>query len=341
MNSLRVLVLMDEDCVPPDNVNRLEAREAARYKTERDVLAALHDLGHDVHPLGVDGELTPIREAVASFKPHIVFNLLEEFAAHTHNVCYLLGFLELIGHRYTGCNARGMVLASSKSLQKKILRHHRIHVPDYAFIPRGRTPRVSKRLRYPLIVKSTTSHGSMGIAKASLVYESEKLVERAAFVHEQLRTDAIAEEYIDGRELYVGLIGNARIEAFATWELRIDNLPDGAPRIATEKAKWDLKYQRKIGLKTEEATDLPPATLKEITRVCKRAYRALELSGYARMDLRLRPDGSLYLLEANPNPNLAADEDFAESAHAVGITYEQLIQRILNLGLKPLARLEA
>jgi len=340
MNPLRILLLMDSDFVPPERMEGLSEEEQAHYKTEHHVLSTLQELGHEVRPLGVDAELTPIREAVQSFQPHIVFNLLEEFARETHNLPYLLGFLELIEQKYTGCNARGMMLAASKSLQKKILRHHRIHVPDFAFFPRGVPIRAPRRLKYPLIVKSATSHGSVGISQASLVGDAEKLKERVEFVHDQTQTDAIVEEFIEGRELYVGLMGNRRIEAFAVWELLIENLPEGAPRIATEKAKWDLKYQRKIGLKTEEATDLSPETLKDIMRVCKRAYRALAQSGYTRMDLRLRPDGTVYLLEANPNPNLAEDEDFAESAHAVGITYEDLLQRILNLGLKYSAAME-
>ncbi|MFQ5430630.1 MAG: D-alanine--D-alanine ligase, partial [Phycisphaerae bacterium] len=141
------------------------------------------------------------------------------------------------------------------------------------------------------------------------------------------------EQFIEGRELYVGVIGNERLRTLPVWEMIFDNLPEGAPRIATSKIKWDAKYQKKVGLKTHAAKDIPDGVTDRIMRVCKRAYRALGQSGYARMDLRLTENNEIYLLESNPNPQLAYDEDFAESAHAVGIDFEQLLERIIRLGL--------
>lgn len=186
-------------------------------------------------------------------------------------------------------------------------------------------------------MKSSTEHGSVGIAQASLVTSDEKLTERVEFIHTQLGTDAVAEQYIEGRELYLGVIGNRRLQTFPVWEMRFENLPDNAPRIATERVKWNLEYQQKHSIKAGMAKDLPDGVADRIGKLCKRVYRILGLSGYARMDFRLTDDGRIFLLEPNPNPDLARDEDFAESAKAVGIGYDKLIDRVLKLGLRAAA----
>jgi D-alanine-D-alanine ligase len=153
-----------------------------------------------------------------------------------------------------------------------------------------------------------------------------------SFIHDQVGSDAIAEQYIEGRELYVGLIGNQRLQTFPVWEMLFTQLPEGVARIATASVKFDQEYQKKHGIVTQAAKDLSPGQNDQIASLCKRVYRALSMSGYARMDLRLAPDGRVYVLEANPNPNLEYGEDFAESAERVGIPYEKLLRRIVNLG---------
>ena len=173
----------------------------------------------------------------------------------------------------------------------------------------------------------------MGISQKSIVHNEAQLADRVAYIHEQVRTDALAEEYIEGRELYVGLIGNQRLTAFPVWEMLFTKMPDGMARIATRRVKWDAKTQKEFGIKTQAARNLPPVVQRQITSLCKRVYRSLSISGYARMDFRLAEDGRVYLLEANPNPNLEYGEDFAESAERAGISYETLLHRILNLGL--------
>jgi D-alanine-D-alanine ligase len=243
-------------------------------------------------------------------------------------------YLELMKQPYTGCNPRGLMVAHDKVLCKQILQAHRIPTPKFAVYPRGRPVRLAKRMAYPMFVKSTIEDASFGLSKASLVRNEDELVDRIRHFHQEIQTDALVEEYIEGRELYVGVIGNYRLRVLPIWELIFTNLPDGEPNIATAKVKWDLKIQKKLGVKTQAAEDLPNGLASQIQKLCKRIYRALCLSGYARMDLRLSPDGRMYVLEANPNPNLSYGEDLAESAHADGITYENLIQRILNLGLR-------
>jgi D-alanine-D-alanine ligase len=330
---LRIVVLVHESLVPPDSIEGMTAEEVAPFKTEFDVVATLREMGHDAWPLGVSSDLRVIQRTVEDLKPDIAFNLLEEFDGVGVFDAHVASYLEMIKLKYTGCNPRGLMLAHDKALSKMICRYHRIPVPHFHVFPMGRSIRRPKRLGFPLIVKSLTEEGSVGISQASVVYNDKELADRVEFVHRTINTDAIAEEFIDGRELYVGVIGNGRLDTLPIWELKFHKLRDDAPRIATGKIKWDPKYQQKIGLETGVATDLPNGLDTHIPRLCKRIYRALSLSGYARLDLRLAEDGRVFLIEANPNPQLAYGEDFAESAHHAGIEYEALLNRILRLGM--------
>jgi D-alanine-D-alanine ligase len=332
MKKLRVLVLMHEDLIPPDSIEGLSDKEIAPYKAEFDVVAGLEALGHDVRPQGMLDNLGVVRGPILDWKPHVAFNLLEEFhgvAVYDHHV---VSYLELMQQPYTGCNPRGLMIAHDKALSKKILSYHRIATPRFTVFPMGKRPKRPRRLSFPLLVKSAIEDASLGISQASIVTNQEKLFDRVEFVHQQVRSDAMVEEYIEGRELYVGVIGNQRLETFPVWEMLFTKMPDGMPKIATAKVKFDEDYQKKYGIRTAAAEDLPPRVEERIVKLCKRAYRLLSLSGYARMDLRLARNGRIYLLEANPNPNLEYGEDFAESAETAGISYETLLQRILNLG---------
>jgi D-alanine-D-alanine ligase len=195
----------------------------------------------------------------------------------------------------------------------------------------GRKVALPKRLAFPLIVKSLFYEASSGISQASVVENAEQLARRAAFIHEKLGTAAIVEQFIDGRELYVGVIGNERLDVLPPWEMSFDKMPDNRWRIATERVKWSTQYQKKHGIMTDRAR-LDAPLVERMQRIAKRAYRALDLSGYARIDLRMDEDGFIFVLEANPNPNMAYGEDFSESAEAAGISYERLLERIIALG---------
>jgi D-alanine-D-alanine ligase len=334
MKKLRVLVLMHEDLVPPESIEGLSDQEIAPWKAEYDVLAGLEALGHEARPLGMSDDLGVVRREIIKWKPHVAFNLLEEFHGVAVYDYHVVSYLELMRQPYTGCNPRGLLLAHDKALSKKILTYHRISTPRFSVFPLGRAPRPPRRLTFPMLVKSVVEDASLGISQDSIVTNEKRLLERVTFVHEQVKSDAIVEEYIEGRELYVGVIGNQRLQTLPVWEMLFTKMPDGMPRIATAKVKWDAKYQQKYGIETRAAEDLPPGVDERITKLCKRMYRLLSLSGYARMDFRLAANGRMYVLEANPNPNLEYGEDLAESAHTVGISYEALLQRILNLGLR-------
>jgi D-alanine-D-alanine ligase len=334
LSRLRVLALVHRHLIPPDRIEEGADITAEPWRTEYDVISTLRATGHDVQPLGVHDDLGEIRRLATEWKPHIAFNLLEGFDDVTIFDQNVVSHLELLKLSYTGCNPRGLLLARDKSLSKKLLAYHRIPVPDFEVFRIGRPIRRPKRLDFPLIVKSLTQEASIGISQASVVETDEKLKERVAFIHQSIGTAAIAERYVDGRELYVGILGNQVLQAMPVWELFFTNMPEGAKRIATDRVKWSVKYQKKYGIDSGPAKDLPEAIAARIQHVCKRAYRALELSGYARIDLRLDERGNVWVLEANPNPQIARGEDFAASAEKVGLSYEAVLQRIVNLGLR-------
>jgi D-alanine-D-alanine ligase len=331
----RVLIFTSHDYEHAENESDFEDKPIVEWKSEFDVITTLEELGHQTRVLSDVSEVADIRMVLKAFEPQVVFNLLEEFRGEGIYVPYVLGYLELRRLPYTGCNPYGLVVCDNKSLLKKILRYHRIPVPESTMFSRGRSGRrLPKRLAYPVIVKSASMHGSVGIAQASVVTNDEKLQERVEFIHDHIQTDAIVEEYIEGRELYAGVLGNKRLDVFPVWEMVFGSLPEGTRAIATDKVKWDEEYQRKLDIRTGPAENLPEGIETRIIRYCKKAYKALGLSGYARMDFRLTDDGRLYLLEPNPNPDLNFDEDFAAAAEAAGVAYPDLIQRLINLGIR-------
>lgn len=334
MRKLRVLLITDPRNIPPDDIEQLSEAERLPYRTEWDVIRTLRRIGHEVNVLGVYDELRPIRIAIDEFKPDIVFNLMEEFAGNTLHGHNVVAFLELLKVPHTGCNPRGMFLSGEKSLAKKVLIYHRIRVPAFHVFPLGRKVRRPRTLGFPLIVKSLTEHSSLGISQASIVTNDEELAERVAFVHRRVGTDALVEQFIAGRELYVGVIGNDRLVALPPRELVFEKAPPDTPIIATARAKHNLEYQKRHGIDQRAADELPPAVAATLGRLSKRIYRILGLTGYARLDYRLSPDGQLWFLEANPNPELADGEEFASAAKQHGIGYRELLGRILSLGLR-------
>lgn len=332
MRQLRVLALVNENLVPPESMEGRSDKEIDEWKTEYDVITTLREMGHAVEVLGLSDDLTPIRHAISKRKPHLAFNLLEEFHGVVTYDHAIVSYLELMRQPYTGCNPRGLMISKDKALSKKILAYHRIPSPKFAVFPVGRKVVRPQKLRFPIFVKSVIDDASLGISQASVVYDDRELAERVAFVHEHTRADALAEEFIDGRELYVGVLGNDRLQTLPIWELLFTK--SDTPIIATRKVKWDRKYQERLGVETDLAKDLTASREKQIARICKKVYKALDLSGYARMDLRMRADGRVYVLEANANPNLAFGEDFAESAEKGGMSYEDLLGKIIGLGMR-------
>jgi D-alanine-D-alanine ligase len=332
MKRLRILVLVHETLVPPESLEGVQEQDAAEFRTEFDVTSCLRGMGHDVRLVGIGDSLTELRTVIQEWRPRVCFNLLEEFGGIVTYDQHVVAYLELLRQSYTGCNPRGMMLSRDKVLSKQILAYHRIPTPQFAVFRRGGALRIPKSLRFPLFVKSATEDASLGISQASIVEDAARLRERIGFIHEHTQSDALVEEYVAGRELYVGVIGNERIRTLTPWEFLFGELKPGRAAIATRKAKWDRAYQTRHGITSGKAEGLPPGLAERLDRLARRIYRALHMTGYARIDFRVREDGTPFALEANANPNLEREEDFAEAARHDGIAYPALLQKLINLG---------
>ena len=248
MRRLRILVLVHETLVPPESLEGVGEQAAAEYRTEYDVVSCLRESGHDVRPVGIGDSLTELRAAIQDWQPQVCFNLLEEFGGIVTYDQHVVAYLELLRQAYTGCNPRGMMLSRDKVLSKQILSYHRIPTPHFAVFRRGGALRIPKALRFPLFVKSATEDASLGIAQASIVEDAARLAERVEFIHAHTQSDALVEEYVEGREFYIGVIGNERIRTLPPWEFIFGELKAGRAGIATRKAKWDREYQQRHGI---------------------------------------------------------------------------------------------
>jgi len=332
---LKVLVLFDG--VRPTKIDEdlSEEMKTEDWQTEANVMTALGELGHTAEHLAIFDEVDLVRQKMESFAPDVLFNLVEQFKNNPGFDQNIVSLLEMQGVPFTGCGSIGLTLCKHKGISKKILGHHGIPTPNFVVIPRGQRIGGPRQLKFPILVKPVKDEASYGISRASFVETDEQFRERIAFVHEKHKSDAIAEEYIDGRELYVSIMGNVRLQVFPIRELVFKEVPANEPKIATYKAKWDEKYRKRWGLEGQFAENLDRLLVKEIERTCKVIYRLLTIDGYARIDLRLSPENKLYFIEANPNPHLAADEDFAQSALKAGLKYPQLIQALVRLGMSP------
>ena len=330
---LKVLALFD--AVRPTKIDQDLSKEMKTedWKTEKDVFAALGELSHTAEHLAIFDDLDFVRQKLASFAPDVLFNLADQFKNNRGFDQNIVSLLEMQGVPFTGCGATGLVLCKHKGISKKILGYHHIHVPNFVVIPRGQRIARLKRPKFPLLVKPVKEEASYGISQASFIQSDEQFKERVAFIHEKHDSDVIAEEYIEGRELYVSVMGNQRLTVLPIRELIFQEVPPNEPKIATYRAKWDDEYRKRWGLRNQFPEDLDPALVAQIEDTCKRIYRLLTIEGYARIDLRLTANNEVYFIEANPNPILAADEDFAQSAGKAGLAYPQLIDRIIRIGM--------
>jgi len=330
---LKVLVLFDGVQPTPIDADLSEEMKTEEWQTEANVMAALTELGHTAEHLAIFDDVDLVRQKIESFQPDVLFNLVEQFKNNPGFDQNIVSFFEMQGLPFTGCGSTGLTLCKHKGISKKILHYHGINVPNFVVIPRGQRIGRPKQLKFPILVKPVKEEASYGISRASFVETDENFRNRIGFIHEKYKSDAIAEEYIEGRELYVSIMGNVKLTVFPIRELIFREVPPNEPRIATYKAKWDEKYRKRWGLEGRFAENLDPALVSEIEKTCKEIYRLLTIDGYARIDLRLSAENKPYFIEANPNPHLAFDEDFAESAAKAEIKYPQLIEKIIRLGM--------
>jgi D-alanine-D-alanine ligase len=330
---MKVLVLFDLERPPkPDEKFTLRKLEYTEERfMEADVIRALKKLGHEVQVLPVFENVKAMVDRVYDWAPDVVFNMVESFYGYRYNEPNVPALLELLNAHYTGCGPEPLLLCKDKALAKKVLSYHRVPTAHFVISRRKHPLRSLRRFKFPAFVKPVGEEGSDGIAKASFARTEEEAIARAKFVHESLETDALIEEYIEGRELYVSVLGNYRLTVFPPRELYFGTVPDDEPKFATAKAKWDYDYRKKWQIDNCEAKDLPDGTIKRLEHIARRVYRVLNLRGFARLDVRLSPDGQVFVIEVNPNPSLALLDDFAQSAAAAGVPYEELIQKILSL----------
>ncbi|MBI3542339.1 MAG: hypothetical protein HY075_03580 [Deltaproteobacteria bacterium] len=334
---MRVLMLFDLAEQPPKSQD--EAAYAAdlddeAWESEAAILAALRRLGHDVRLFGIHDDIRILLDELQASRPDVVFNLCEAFRSDRALEAHVPALLELLGMKTTGARPAALALCKDKAMSKRVVASSGVRVPRFEVSSRSSPLASFKHVGFPAIVKPLGLESSTGISQDSLVSDEQAALERARFVHERLGQDAIVEEYVEGRELYVGVLGNwdcGRLEVFPPRELFFDEVPDGDPKFATFKAKWDDAYRKKWGIRNGFAAGLGDALEKRVSDVARAAYRALQISGYARLDLRLTPEGELVFLEANPNPSIARDDDFAAAAAKHGLPYDKLVARLIKL----------
>ncbi len=323
-----IYVLVHTDLVPPEKSENIDRFETP-WITEYDVIKQLKSNGHEVKVIGLYDDLTPLLGLIKEKKPDIVFNLLEEFNGDSQMDYHIVALLEALKVKYTGCNSKGLALARDKALSKKILKHHHIGTPNFFTLPKNKKRKLPKNIKYPLIVKCLFEEASYGIAQASIVTSEEKLNERVKYIHEKLEQDALIEEFIEGKELYVGVLGQKQLKTLPIWELKFENVDNPEKEIYSQRAKWNEKYRKRKGIETG-AAKLDKTTEDKVVRTCKKVYQILNLSGYARIDIRLTSENKIYVLEANPNPNIASDDEFAKSAEYEKVKYKELIEQLIK-----------
>jgi D-alanine-D-alanine ligase len=329
---MKIVVLIDPESFVPEDPQLEHGPGDVCMEVEFHVAHALRELGHEVqvHVFSPDiaENLQQLREAGAD----LAFNLTEHYGGNRRMDKNIAALLDLVGIPYTGSGPTGLMLCRDKALCKRLLSHHRIRVPDFALLRRGETT-VRRKLHYPLVVKPLYEDGSDGITLGSLVHTPEELRDRAAVLHERMKQPVICEEFIEGRELYLGLLGNRRLTALPARECRFNSAKATAPRIATARVKRDAEYCAKWGIAFTDA-DLDEATMARLARISKRIYRLLHLRDYGRIDVRITGEGDVVFLEANPNPDLTMGDELAEAASRAGIDYDRLVQRILRTALQ-------
>jgi D-alanine-D-alanine ligase len=335
MGRLKIVVLYDRAFVDEDEEQAPSAerspvvRTLDRKEVEDEVADALVKLGHEPAKYELDGTHKSLL-GLARLDCDLIFNLAESFADDDTADFKIAAFLDLVGQRYTGTGANGLMLAQDKAVAKKIFAFHGIHTPVFARCFRGRLD-FSHDLQFPVIVKPAREDGSIGIEFSAVVSSIRELMERMDWLHAHFDSPVLIEEYIEGREMYVGVIGNEKPQALPVVELDLSKLPDGTPRIAAAEVKWGKGTQAYRDTKSAVATDLPEEMMLALQQTAVAAFQALELRDYGRVDMRLQPDGRVQVIEVNPNPWLSSRAEFAMAARKSGRTYVQLIEELVAL----------
>ncbi len=331
MKSLKIILLFDLSVkISQDQYSNYW--NTPDWKTEKDVKKALIKLGHQVIPYGIHDDIVPFIELVKSQKPDLVFNMSEAFSGKRDFEPNMTALMQLVGVPFTGAGPMSLQLCKDKGLTKVILNYHQIKTPQFLVVKKSKSIQSLKKFKYPAIIKPLQLESSEGISQVSYVENEKEAKARIKFIHDKYSVDAIMEEFIDGREVYVSVLGNDKLNVFPPREMFFKQVPEDEPKFATYKSKWDQDYRKKWGIDSGWASDMPEATQKKLFDICKKIYRVLGIQGFGRIDLRIK-DNEIYFIEANPNPSIAKKEDYALSAHKGGVEYEDLIAKIVSLSL--------
>jgi D-alanine-D-alanine ligase len=336
---MRVAVVFDTPYAGWDHSDheRQMEKEVAAWKVDEPEMEyqighALVERGHEIRLLGVGDDLQYLVRCLGNWSPDLVFNAAEAFRGNEALEYLLPGLLEAEGYRYTGAPPLALQVTRNKAISKKVLAYFGIQVPGFITYRIHDQVDADPDLTFPLIVKPLQTDGSAGIAQASVVQDAAALADRVAFIHSRFGQGAIAEEFVDGRELYVSVVGNdADLQILPITEMVFDKRrvrPE--ERIATQFAKWDEGYRERKGIRNVMARPIAKAVRARIEETCRTAYRALWLRDYARLDLRLTADGEVWVLEANANPFISYGHDMANAAAKAGMEYSDFIQRIVD-----------
>lgn len=333
MKSLKVLLLFDLS-ISLTREEYVDYWNTPDWKTERDVRNTLLKLGHEVIPYGIHDDIEPFLKIVKEEKPDLVFNMSEAFSGKRNFEPNLTALMELVGVPFTGAGPMSLQLCKDKGLTKSILGYHEISTPKFLVAKKSRPFPLSalRKFPFPAFIKPLQLESSEGIAQMSYAANEKEAAARVKYIHDKLGVDAIVEEFIDGREVYVSILGNDKLSVFPPRELFFKQVPDSEPKFATFKSKWDREYRKKWGIDSGWVDELPESTQKKLNDVCKKIYRLLNIQGFGRIDLRIRGD-EIYFIEANPNPSIAKKEDYALSANKAGVEYDELIAKIVSLSL--------
>jgi D-alanine-D-alanine ligase len=327
---VKIAILHDSDAAgPPEDpvIGQLEA--------------ALRAAGHDAQRLTYGDEIGSLVSELLSSKPDLVYNLAESFAGRSALESSIAGLLSLLDLRYTGSSPAGLLLAGDKSLAKKMFAFHGLSSPKFATMYRGAIDWAGD-ISFPLIVKPPQEDASLGISSKSVVRDVKELLDAVNALQEERQSPVLVEEFIEGREFYVGVLGNESPEALPIIELDFTGFPADRPRIASWQAKWgdegDEKGDEYMGNDSVFPNDLDEEMADKIRSTAIQAFQALRLRDYARVDLRVGVDGTVYVIEVNPNCYLEKDSEFARAAARAGIDHGQLVLRILELAQARYAR---
>jgi len=332
--ALKIMLLVDLPHQPPNQSEEFAALlDSPDWEDERDIHGTLKRLGHQPYWFGIFDNIDPLFDNLRDERPDLVFILCESFQDRRDLAANIVSLVELLGIPYTGSSSRAIQICMDKSLTKKILAFHDIWVPQFAVITNGKVTGSLDDFPFPAIVKPLNLAASEGIAQMSVVHNLEEAKERAAYLWSQFATPAIVEEFIEGREIYLGVIGKDRPQVLPPQELHFEKVPEDQPRFATYRAKWDDKYRKKWGIHSSNAKNISAAVDEQLNAVGKTIFKVFGLRGYARIDLRLRADGRIYFIEANPNPAISRSGELAKAAKHAKITYSRLIKKIISATL--------